>query len=73
MAAASCRLHGIITLHAATRSMSTNEALEQLRDDATKAAAHISEQHHRGDQSCAAGRWDKQPAGAQQLAMPLAT
>ena len=30
MAAASCRLHSITTLHAAAQSISTNEALEEL-------------------------------------------
>ena len=57
MRAAACRLHGIFTPHAAARSMLTNHALEQLRADATKPAAHSSEQHHHADHYCAARRW----------------
>ena len=41
-----------------------------VRVDATKGAAHSSEQHHHADHSCAARRWEKQPAGAQQLGVP---
>ena len=67
---AACRLHGIFTPHAAARNMLTTHALEQLRVDATKGAAHSSEQHHHADHSCAARRWEKQPAGAQQLGVP---
>ena len=70
MRAAACRLHGIFTRYAVARSMLANHALELLRVNPTKEAAHSSEQHHHTDHSCAARRWEKQPAGAQQLAVP---
>jgi hypothetical protein len=66
---AACRLHGIFTPHAATEH-AHNPCSGAAARRATKRAAHSSEQHHHADHSCAASRWDKQPAGAQQPGEP---